>query len=110
MFGKQKIDPRMIVPTSKLSLKLSCLAACGDDMERAAKLYAYIADGIADLPDFDPVRPSGLQQIKQGADELLGWLNGHQEDIARGISLVRTLRNPSAPTPVTPKAPPIPDL
>lgn len=87
-----------IVPTSKMSLKMSCLAACNNDIDKADRLYTYLVADLGGLPDFDPVRPSGLQQVKQSADEVLGWISSHQDEFARGIDMIRSFRKP-APAP-----------
>lgn len=43
----------MINPSSKIALKISCLQACGNDVDKAEKLYKFVAEDIASLPDFD---------------------------------------------------------
>ena len=50
MFGKPQIDLTQIRATSKLSLKMSCLAACGNDVDKAEKLYRFIAEDLSNLP------------------------------------------------------------
>ena len=54
--SRPKIDLTKLRPTSKLSLKLTCLSACGNDMNAARELYGFISDGM-ELPDFDPAEP-----------------------------------------------------
>lgn len=96
--------------TSKMALKMSCLVACKNDINEAERLYDFLTKDITDLPDLDPVRPTVMQQVKQGADELFGWLNAHGEDIAKGWSMIQSLRGGAVPTPSAPPAdvPPIP--
>lgn len=65
MFGKPQIDLTQIRATSKLSLKMSCLAACGNDVDKAEKLYRFIAEDLSNLPDIDPAKASVVEQIKQ---------------------------------------------
>lgn len=101
--------------TSKASLKMSCLRACDNDIEQADKLYSFIAADLAELPDFDPIQPSGFEAVKSVADDILSWINGHREDIAQGVSLINAIRNkagaaPVAASSVIPDVPPIPKV
>lgn len=110
--SRPKIDLTKLRPTSKLSLKLTCLSACGNDMNAARELYGFISDGM-ELPDFDPAEPSAFERIRNGADEVFGWMQSHGEDIVKGYQMIRALRGggPAAQTvsSAAPSAPPIPD-
>lgn len=104
MFGN-KINTESLVPTSKLSLKLSCLQACGNDVDKATKLYDYIAAGM-DLPDTDPIEPSGFEKFKNSTLEILGWVDQNQDRIIQGINIIKGLK---AAKSASPDIPPIPD-
>lgn len=112
MFGKPQIDLTQIRATSKLSLKMSCLAACGNDVDKAEKLYRFIADDLSNLPDVDPARASVVEQIKTGANDLFGWIGEHKGDIVEGWNFLQMIRGgapiPSASAPPI-DIPPIPD-
>lgn len=112
MFGRPQIDLKQIRPTSKLSLKLSCLAACDNNVDQAEKLYRFIAGDMEHLPEFDVPRPTALEQIKSGANDLFGWIGAHREDLIEGWNLFQALRGgtPINTGPVAPPAdvPPIP--
>ena len=41
MIFKKKIDMAQIIPTSKMSLKNSCIRACGNDLKAASELYEF---------------------------------------------------------------------
>lgn len=108
MFGKVKVDTSQIMATSKMGLKLSCLNACKNNIAEAERLYDFLVKDIADLPDLEPIRPSVVQQIKQGADEIFGWVNSHSEDFVKGWELIQMMRG-TAPTATPPaNVPPIP--
>lgn len=109
MFGKKEIDTTQIMATSRIGLKLSCLHACNNNLTEAEKLYDFLVKDIADLPDLEPMRPTVVQQIKQGADEIFGWVNNHSEDFVKGWQLIQAMRG-TAPMTATPPAnvPPIP--
>lgn len=100
----------MIDTKSKMSLKVSCFKACDNNVGRARELYDYLSDGIQDLPDFDPVRPGGFEQVKQGAAEVFNWLAEHRDDISQVVAFLQSLRK-SAPAPIPNETiPPIPKI
>lgn len=105
MLSRRAIDTSRLRAASKLSLKLSCLDACGNDIKEADELYNYIAQGL-DLPDMDPPSPSRLEQIKQGADDIIGWIGSHKDDIIQGYTLIKGMM----PSPAPADVPPIPNL
>lgn len=108
---KPKINMAMIQATSKMSLKMSSLAAANGDIDQADKLYDYLTKDIAELPDFDQPKPTAMQQFKQSAEELFGWFHSHGDDLAKGWNLIQSIRNGGAiPMPEAPPAniPPIP--
>ena len=96
-----------IRPTSKVSLKMSCLYTCNGDVERAEKLYKFLSDGLDDLPTFDVVQPTTMQQIKDGAVQTFGWINQNQDTIMNWIGIVRDMlgkgnKQAMPPTPSSP--------
>lgn len=111
MFGRNtpQIDLAQIRPSSKMSLKMSCLAACGNNVEEAQKLYDFIASDI-NLPDTDVVPPSGLERFKNGAESLFGWIGEHKEAIIEGYNMIQAIRGGQAPVAAVPptNVPPLP--
>jgi hypothetical protein len=93
MFWKNntQIDLGQIRPSSKISLKMSCLAACGNNVEEAQKLYDFIASDI-NLPDTDVMPPSGFDKFKNSADSLLGWIGEHKGTLIEGFNIIQSLR------------------
>lgn len=77
--------------TSKVALKLSCLECCGNDIDKAERLYRFISEGL-ELPDADPEARTGLERFRSGADEVLGWLGGHRDEIQQGVALFQALK------------------
>lgn len=101
----------MIDASSKMSLKLSCLRACDNDVDKAGRLYDFLSEGMAEMPDFDPVRPTGFEQVKRSVSDAFEWFKGHQEDIAQGVSLFQSLRHSGGTASVASSGvPPIPDI
>lgn len=107
MFGKQDINIGMIVPTSKMALKVTCIQACGGDIDKAGKLYDYFVKGVSELPDFDPQRPSTLDQVRAAAGDIFGWLEQNGEKVSGLLQMIRGTAAPAAGAP-PPGVPPIP--
>lgn len=82
----------MINPSSKISLKLSCLMACDRDIEKAERLYKFLADGVETMPDFDIPKQSVYEQIKQGAGQFFGWIKENKGDIIDAYSFIQQIR------------------
>jgi hypothetical protein len=95
MFSKP-INPDMVVPTSKVSLKMSCLRACNNDVEKAAKLYDFFVKDMQNIPDFDPVPPSMFEQAKSTIGDLFGWLDNNQDKLAGAFQLIQQFRGGGA--------------
>ena len=94
IWNKNKIDKKMIPnihPTSKVSLKMSCLHSCNGDLEKAEKLYAYLTEGIDDLPTFDPVKPSTFEQAKTMIGDGFGWVKENQDTIVNWVSFFKEM-------------------
>jgi hypothetical protein len=111
MFGRSNIDINGIVVSSKMSLKASCIKVCGNDIDKAEKLYDFFAKDIQNLPDFDLPPPSTFDQIKNMAGDLFGWVDKNQDKLVGAYNLIQTLRSGAPiPTPGTPPTgvPPIP--
>jgi hypothetical protein len=86
----------MIDPRSKISLKFSCLAAAKGDVEYAEKLYNFFASDVDSLPDFDVPKPTALQQIKDGAGQIFGWVKENKSDIIEAVGYIQSLRGGTA--------------
>lgn len=90
-----------------MALKLSCYEATGGDIDLAERVYKYLSDGIAGLPDCDPAPVGRMQQIKDTAEGLIQWAEGHADTISRGVSILQSMRAKGAPAV---ELPPIPKL
>lgn len=105
MFGRNKITMekiKTIKPTSKLSLKMSCLAMADGDMERAEKIYDFFAKDMQ-LPDTDPTPPTTMEQVTEMAGKAYAFYKDNQSEIAQGVAMLRSLIGKGATTaPVQP--------
>lgn len=92
MFGRNQIDMAEIVPTSKMSLKMSCIRACNNDVAKAAELYDFLSKDIESLPDFDVRPPSTFEQIKGIAGDIFGWVDQNQDKIVGAYNFIQSVR------------------
>lgn len=114
MFGKEN---KMVVQnlsrinaTSKLSLKMTCLAVAEGDLEKATKMYDFFAADM-ELPDTDPIPPSKMQTIKASVEEVSGLIKNNKDDILDLIGFVMGIVGKKAPTTASGAAniPPLPN-
>ena len=110
---KNKIKKEMIRainPTSKASLKMQCLLVSNGDIDKAERLYDFMAKDMPDLPMFDPVQPTTLQQVKQTAAETFGWINENQDTIMNWVEMIRGMFSKSVPPAGAPPQGPLPPI
>ena len=91
---KNKIDKNKImniIPSSKISLKQQCLIVSKGDLELATKMYDYFSKDIEDLPTYDIIPPTTMQQVKDGAIQTLSWLNQNQDQVMNWIGIVKQM-------------------
>jgi hypothetical protein len=110
MWWKNKIDLKMVQPTSKMSLKISCLMACRNNVQEAEKLYGFLAEGIGSLPDFDAPVPNAFEQIKQGVGQAFGWFKDNKDDIINAVGYIQSMRHGSSPVQTPQVEEPLPPL
>lgn len=114
MFRKHDsdIDIDMIVTTSKMSLKASCIRACNNDVEKAERLYDYFIKDIKDIPDFDVKPPSAMEQIRNITGDVFGWVEKNQGKLIDAYNLFQSIRGGqpiNIPTGPVEGVPPIPE-
>lgn len=114
MFRKHDsdIDIDMIVTTSKMSLKASCIRACNNDVEKAERLYDYFIKDIKDIPDFDVKPPSAMEQIRSITGDVFGWVEKNQGKLIDAYNLFQSIRGGqpiNIPTGPVEGVPPIPE-
>lgn len=105
----------MIVPSSKMALKTSCIRACGNDIDKAERLYEFFVKDLKDIPDFDVAPPSVLQQAKDVIANTFSWIDNNQDKIVGYYNVIQQIRGGQALNIPTPAAtapidvPPIPN-
>ena len=109
MFGQKNINMAVIQPTSKLTLKITCLHACGNDLDKAEKLYDFIAKDM-ELPDFDPQKPTAMEQARDMVGSAISWVRNNRDDIIGVWNFIQSMRG-GAPIETPPmNVPPIPKI
>lgn len=84
-----------MVPTSKFDLKMQCIAITRGDVEAAEKLYTFLAGDI-DIPDIAPTKPSVMQQIKETAGGIFGFVKENQNEIIQAYNFMQAIRSGGA--------------
>lgn len=108
MFHKNRIKKEMLQhlrPTSKASLKHQCLLLSNGDIDKAERLYNYMIKDMEDLPIFDPVQPTTLQQVKDGAISTMSWLNENRDTILDWVGFFRGMFGKGGAPTVPPQGP-----
>lgn len=97
------------VPTSKIQLKRICLAYHRGDTKKAQEMYDYYSKDI-DLPDFDPVRPTTMEQVKSGAIGVVDFIKNNKDDILQGYNIIQYMFSHKGALPTIDQAPPATEL
>ena len=99
------------IPTSKAQLIQVAMWYHKGDIGKAQEMVDFYTRNMA-LPDFDPVQPTFMQQVKGSASELYAWIRENQSDLVQGYQFIQELiRNkgvlPAAPGETPAPLPPI---
>ena len=78
------------VPTSKAQLIQVAMYMNKGDVQKAQEFVDFYAKNL-DLPDFDPIAPTFMQQMKGGVSELYSWIKENQGDIVQGYQFIQSI-------------------
>lgn len=113
-WNRNKIQKEMIPrlnPTSKASLKQQCLFVSEGNIEKAERLYEFMIKDMDDLPIFDPIPPTTMQQVKDGAASTFAWIKENKDDIIEWVGFFQGMFSKgggaAGATNATPMIPPI---
>lgn len=111
MFNKrreQKLREQlaMIKPTSKSALKRECLYLCHLDIDKAERMYDFLVKGMDGIPDVEPEAKGFLQNLKEQAGGVLGWLRENKDMLEEGAGFIRGILGKKG----GPAAPPLPPI
>ena len=83
----------MLRPTSKASLKTTCLLMANGDIEKAEKLYDFYARDMQDMPLYDPPTPTWMDNTKDSLSSLFSFLGNHKDSLSQGYEIIRAMFN-----------------
>ena len=116
LFNRKEFhNMEMIRTTSKDALKRSLMQMYQGDVATMERMYDFYMKDMQNVPDFDPVAPSMLQQAKTTIGDLFGWAEANQEKLVGAYNLFRAMKSGepisavSASAPVA-DVPPLPKL
>ena len=82
LFNRKEFhNMEMIRTTSKDALKRSLMQMYQGDVATMERMYDFYMKDMQNVPDFDPVAPSMLQQAKTTIGDLFGWADANQEKL-----------------------------
>ena len=98
------------IPTSKAQLIQVAMWYHKGDVDKAQEMVDFYTKNMK-LPDFDPVQPTFLQQVKGSASELFSWIKENQGDIVQGYQFIQqVIQNRGVIVPQVPQAEPLPPI
>ena len=111
MLFKKKIDLRMIDPSSKMALKMSCLQTANGDVKKAQELYAFLSEGMESMPEFPVQQPTFMQQASQSIGSIFGWVKENQNEVIQAVNFIQQMRGGQPiGVPIPPPAPAVPPV
>ena len=78
------------VPTSKAQLLQVAMFFNNGDMQKAQEMFDFYNKNLS-LPDFEPIVPSFMQQVRVNATDLFSWIKENQGDIVNGYQFIRSV-------------------
>ena len=97
------------VPTSKAQLIQVAMYMNKGDVQKAQEFVDFYAKNL-DLPDFDPITPTFMQQVKGGASELYSWIKENQGDIVQGYQFIQSIIKNKGVVPTIEAETPLPPI
>lgn len=94
IFGTNKINPemvKMISPTSRASLKTTCLLMADGDIDKAERLYDYFAKDMPEIPPYDAPAPTMMDSVKSNVNGLFTLIGEHKDSISQGYEVIRAM-------------------
>lgn len=93
-FNKQKKQKMEViqnyVPTSKAQLIQMAMYVNNGDLHKAQEMFDFYAKNL-ELPDFDPVSPTFMQQFKANASGIFSWIKENQGDLINGYQFIQSI-------------------
>lgn len=93
------------IPTSKAQLIQVAMWYHKGNVEKAQEMVDFYTKNM-NLPDFDPIAPTFMQQVKGGASELYSWIKENQSDIIQGYQFIQSVIRNKGELPIVGSPPP----
>ena len=97
------------VPTSKAQLLQVAMYFNKGDIGKAQEMFDFYAKNL-DLPDFDPIAPSFVEQMKGGFSDFYTWLKENQSDLVHGYQFIQGIIKNRGELPVASSQEPLPPI
>ena len=98
------------VPTSKAQLLQVAMYFNKGDTEKAQEMFDFYNKNL-NLPDFDPIEPTFMQQIKSNASDLFTWIKENQGDLVQAYGYIQqVIQNKGALPNVGTESSPLPQI
>ncbi len=78
------------VPTSKAQLIQASMMYSNGDLQKAQEMFDFYAKNL-ELPDFDPIAPTFMQQVKSNASDIFSWIKDNRDDIINGYGFISSI-------------------
>ena len=79
----------MIKPTSKASLKQTCLFMSNLDVDKAEKMYNFLVKDMDGIPDLEPATRPFLQNVGEQANGIMGWFRENKDMFGQAADFVK---------------------
>lgn len=98
--------------TSKTTLKIQCLFAAKGDLNEAKELYEFLSSDMSELPDYDPVPPTWVDNTKDIVNGLVTWVRENQDTLSQGYDFINNIiaRRGGVVPPMPPSTEPLPSI
>ena len=97
------------VPTSKAQLIQVAMYMNNGNVQKAQEFVDFYAKNL-DLPDFDPITPTLMQQIKSGASDIFSWVKENQGDLVQGYQFIQSIIKNKGVVPTDVPTSPLPNI
>ena len=79
------------IPTSRAQLLQVAMWYHKGDVDKAQSMVDFYTKNMPNLPEFDPVQPTWMQQAKTGMSDIFSWLKENKDDVLQGYDFIRSI-------------------
>ena len=97
------------IPTSKAQLIQVAMWYHKGNVEKAQEMVDFYTKNMS-LPDFDPIQPTFMQQMKGSVSELYSWIKENQSDLIQGYQFIQSVIKNKGELPLMSDGNPLPNI